>query len=246
MRWTLRVVAILMVVAGLAVVAMAATSAASSSKCKDLPSEAQLKAHLQAAPAAGGSAGGLFEGERMWGAVVNRAGELCAFTTSTDDPTQVWPGSEAISKAKAYTANAFSLDDLALSTAMLYTFVQPGHSLFGLNNSNPFNPDFLGKSMNEGQNKVAGDVITFGGGTALYKNGKIIGGLGISGDTACADHEISKRVRNLAGLNPPGGPLADDIVYSPPEPPSVFAHPKCVNTWKNGVFIGNETLATYP
>ena len=38
---------------------------------------------------------------------------------SQTDPTQVWPGSQAIAKAKAYTANAFSLDSLALSTALL-------------------------------------------------------------------------------------------------------------------------------
>ena len=49
-------------------------------------------------------AGGLFKGERMWGAVVNRDGRLCAFITSTEDPTQVWPGSQAIAKAKAFTA----------------------------------------------------------------------------------------------------------------------------------------------
>jgi len=80
----------------------------------------------------------------------------------------------------------------------------------------------------------------------LYdSNGKIIGGLGVSGDTSCADHEIAKRVRNLASLNPPGGALVDDIVYSPPDAPSVFAHPKCPNTYRNGVFIGNETPASY-
>ena len=67
----------------------------------------------------------MFHGKLMWGAVVNRNGELCAFTTSTADPTQVWPGSQAIAKAKAYTANAFSLDGLALSTARLYTFTHP-------------------------------------------------------------------------------------------------------------------------
>ena len=53
----------------------------------------------------------------MWAAVVNRAGEVCAAAASKSDPTQVWPGSQAIAKAKAYTANAFSLDSLALSTA---------------------------------------------------------------------------------------------------------------------------------
>src|SRR5262249_6276864 len=79
-----------------------------------------------------------------------------------------------------------------------------------------------------------------------YKNGKIIGGLGISGDTACTDHEIAKRVRDALHLNPPGGATIDDIVYSPPDNPSGFAHPVCLNTWRNGHFIGNEAPATYP
>ena len=77
------------------------------------------------------------------------------------------------------------------------------------------------------------------GGVPLYKNGKIIGGLGISGDTACTDHEIAKRVRDEAGMNPPGGEFVDDIQYSV-EGPSVFAHPLCPNTFKNGSFLGNE------
>ena len=80
----------------------------------------------------------------------------------------------------------------------------------------------------------------------LYRNGKIIGALGISGDTSCADHEIAKRVRDLAGLNPSAGALADDIVYSGPDAPSVFAHPVCLNTYRNGTNIGNEATATYP
>ena len=93
-------------------------------------------------------------------------------------------------------------------------------------------------------NQIAGGIITFGGGVALYRSGKIIGGLGVSGDTACTDHEIAKRVRNLAGLNPPGGPLVDDISYSTPDGPSVFTHPLCVNTWRNGVPLGDEKPAT--
>jgi hypothetical protein len=78
----------------------------------------------------------------------------------------------------------------------------------------------------------------------LYNEaGKIIGGLGISGDTSCTDHEIAKRVRDLADLNPPGGSAVDDITYSVPDGPSVFTHPKCVNTWRNGVFLGEEAAA---
>src|SRR5262245_13022348 len=215
---------------------------AGNAKCKDLPNEKQLRDILIQSKNEGGDAGGLFHGARMWAAIVNRDGEVCAFTTSMADPTQVWPGSQAIAKAKAYTANAFSLDNLALSTARLYTFTQPGHSLWSLGQSNLFNPSLLAPPSGQGggQDRIAGGLIFFGGGVPLYLNGKIIGGLGISGDTSCTDHEIAKRVRNLAGLNPPGGPLVDDISYSSVDGPSVFTHPLCLNTWRNGKSIGEE------
>ncbi len=245
-----------LILAGLVLAAFFTTvvrSNAEAANCKGLPSASELQALLKDAPictastCAGlnGTVGGLFNGTKMWGAVVDRNGELCAFATSTDDPTQTWPGSQAIAKAKAYTANAFSNDSTPLSTALLYTFAQPGHSLFGLNNSNPFNPDFLAPTGGQGggKNQIAGGIITFGGGVPLYEDSNdhhIIGGLGVSGDTACADHEIAKRVRDLAELNPSGGPTADDIVYTAP---SVFLHPKCLNTFKNGTFVGQETEA---
>src|SRR5262245_47541303 len=203
-----------------------------SAGCQNLPSAAQLRQLLVQAQNVNKPIGGLFEGTRMWAAVVNRDGEICAYNTSTSDPAQVWPGSQAIAKAKAYTANAFSLDDFALSTARLYTFTQPGHSLWSLGQSNLFNSQFLATPGGQGggKNQIAGGLIFFGGGVPLYHNGKIIGGLGVSGDTSCADHEIAKRVRTLAGLNPPGGSAVDDIVYSPPDGASVFAHPVCLNT----------------
>ena len=219
--------------------------------CQGLPTERQLAQYLRAAPNTGGDAGGLFNGKRMWAAVVNRDGGLCGAITSTDDPTQVWPGSQSIAKAKAYTANAFSLDSLALSTARLYTFTQPGHSLWSLPGANNFNPNALtAPDGNSGDNNrsqngdIVGGQIYFGGGVPLYKDGKIIGGLGISGDTSCTDHEIAKRVRDLAGLNPPEGKLVDDITYSRPDGATVFTHPLCLNTYRNGVFIGNEAAAT--
>lgn len=219
--------------------------ATAPANCQGLPGEPALKGFLMAAPAAGGEAGGLFHGHRMWGAIVNRDGENCSYATSTADPTQVWPGSQAIAKSKAYTANAFSLDDLALSTARLYTFTQPGHSLWSLGQSNLFDASKLIPPGGSGdKNQIAGGLIFFGGGVPLYNaSGKVIGGLGISGDTSCTDHEIAKRVRDLAGLNPPGGSTVDDITYSVPDGPSVFTHPKCVNTWRNGVFLGNEPPA---
>ncbi|HSP69495.1 MAG TPA: heme-binding protein [Bryobacteraceae bacterium] len=215
------------------------------SNCSGLPTAAELKTQLEAAPGTGGEAGGLFQGTRMWVAVVNRDGKLCAVANSQTDPTQVWPGSQAIAKAKAYTANAFSLDSLALSTARLYTFTQPGHSLWSLGQSNPFDPQALAPTGTQGggDNQINGGMIFFGGGVPIYKDGKIIGGLGISGDTSCTDHEIAKRVRNLLGLNPTGGALVDDITYSNPDGASVFTHPRCLNTYRNGVFIGNEAPA---
>ena len=219
--------------------------------CAGLPKVSQMEVFLQQAAAGeeisaelgpGTCVGGLFAGGRMWAAVVNRDGRLCAFITSTADPRDTWPGSQAIAKAKAFTANAFSTDDLPLSTARLYTFTQPDHSLYGLNNSNPFNPLFLAppSGAGGGLGHVAGGIITFGGGVPLYQAGHIIGGLGVSGDTACADHEIAKRVRDLAQLNPPDGPLADDIVYTAVDGPSVFAHSLCVNNFRNGVDVPDE------
>jgi uncharacterized protein GlcG (DUF336 family) len=222
-------------------------SAAAAGRCQGLPNEAALKGFLGSAPSSGGDAGGLFHGERMWAAVVNRDGEFCAAATSTGDPTQVWPGSQAIAKAKAYTANAFSLDTLPLSTAQLYTFTQPGHSLWSLGQSNLFESKFLAPPSGQGGGKeqIAGGLIFFGGGVPLYNgDGKIIGGLGISGDTSCTDHEIAKRVRDLASLNPSGGSTADDISYSSKDGASVFTHPLCPNTWRNGVKIGDEAPAS--
>jgi uncharacterized protein GlcG (DUF336 family) len=220
--------------------------AAAAGKCGAVPTAAALQGFLNNAPSSGGDAGGLFHGTRMWGAVVNRDGDLCATATNQSDPTQVWPGSQAIAKAKAYTANAFSLDSLALSTALLYTFTQPGHSLWSLGQSNPFNPAFLAPPSGSGSglNQINGGLIFFGGGVPLYNgSGQIVGGLGISGDTSCADHEIAKRARNLASLNPPGGATADDITYTVPDGASIFTHPRCKNTWRNGVFIGEEAVA---
>jgi hypothetical protein len=50
-------------------------------------------------------------------------------------------------------------------------------SLYGLNDSNPFNPAFQPQGTGVGQ--VPGGIITFGGGVALYKSGQVIGGLGV-------------------------------------------------------------------
>jgi uncharacterized protein GlcG (DUF336 family) len=175
--------------------------------------------------------GGLFSPNRMWSAIVDRTGKLCSVITSSTD---AWPGSRSIAIAKASTANDFSNNKLALSTANLYAPTQPGGSLYGLNNSNPFNPAF--QPQGSGVGFVPGGVITFGGGVALYESGQVIGGLGVSGDTSCADHAIAYRMRKAAGLDgiPAGGVGlngTDNILYAPTgTPPTGFEHPHCLST----------------
>jgi uncharacterized protein GlcG (DUF336 family) len=213
--------------------------------CRNLPSPSDLKEYLRRAPGEGGEAGGLFSGKLEWAAVVNRSGEICTTAVSTDDPASVWPGGQAIAKAKAYTANAFSTDLQPLSTARLYTLTQPGHSLWGLGGPNAFNPTCLEspQAADRTNGKICGGSIAFGGGVPLYRGGTRIGGLGVSGDTACADHEIAKRIRHLAQLDPEKGQYADDIWYASLQGASIFSHPVCPNTWLNGKRVGDELKA---
>ena len=174
--------------------------------------------------------GGIFQPNRMWSAIVDRDGTLCSIINTDATNGDAWPGSRAIAIAKAETANDFSNSALALSTANLYAPTQPGGSLYGLNNSNPFNPAFqeLGHSV-----KNPGGIITFGGGVALYdSNKKVIGGLGVSGDSSCADHAIAYRMRHAAGFdNIPGGvgpANTDNIAYAPAgQAPTGFEQPHC-------------------
>jgi uncharacterized protein GlcG (DUF336 family) len=208
-------------------------------QCSELPDAPTLKRLLAAAPDSG-EAGGLFHGRAEWAAVVNRDGEVCQIVPPNDSAGGRWPGSRNIARAKAFTANGLSTDTLAFSTARLYTLTQPGHSLWGLAQPQTFSPDCLGS----GSPRLCGGAIAFGGGLALYHNGRVVGGLGISGDTPCADHEIAKRIRHLAGFDPRAGMLVDDITYSSVDQPSIYTHPLCPNTWRNGQRIGDEPAAT--
>jgi len=200
---------------------------------------------------------------------------VCAVAFSGSDRGAQWPGSRVISAQKANTANSFSLDGsangngsgpgfpplnspsgLPLSTANLWYAVQPGGSLFGLQESNPVDTGaaYKGPSDNYGTEhdplvgEKVGGVNVFGGGLALYASGKkIVGGVGLSGDTSCADHFIAWRVRNLLKLDHMAGMYAvsgdgahpDNIVFDlTPDPNGGpdskstrgFGQPKCINT----------------
>ena len=244
------------------------------SACAGLPGYSALKAALATATAAESS--GL--NNQMWGTIVDRDGVVCAVAFSGVNRGAQWPGSRVISAQKANAANAFSLDSssfgsnasgqaagLALSTANLYSAVQPGGSLYGLQHSNPVDTGvaYGGASSSNGTASDAmvghkiGGVNVFGGGLALYAPGhRIVGGVGVSGDTSCADHNIGWRVRNLlrldhmaasGGMAAVPGPASlfagdathpDNIIFDITANPnggtgnsaSGFGHPTCLNT----------------
>src|SRR5678809_417527 len=194
---------------------MATTATAQErSACQGLPSHQELRDALSAAQ---GQPNGGFSLE-MWATVVNRDGVVCAVVFTGQSRGDQWPGSRVISAQKANTANAFSLPQLALSTANLYTAVQPGGSLFGLQESNPVNVDvaYGGSPSNYGQPNDPmvggriGGVNVFGGGLGLYNSsGVLVGAIGVSGDTSCADHNIAWRTRHALNLDfVPGGVAA--------------------------------------
>ena len=96
-----------------------------------------------------------------------------------------------------------------------------------------------------------GGVNVFGGGLALYAVGeKIVGAVGVSGDTSCADHNIAWRVRNNLGLDHLSGvggvsgdpARPDNIIFDIAPNPNGgtgvsaggFGHPTCPNTSGSG------------
>src|SRR5213079_2447815 len=145
-----------------------AAFAQDTEQCAGLPSHGALKNALTLAR---NQANGGFNLD-MWATVVNRDGLVCAVAFTGSDRGQQWPGSRVISAQKANTANSFSLPGLALSTANLFSAVQPGGSLFGLQLSNPVNTDvaYGGSPSNYGQsndpmvNGQIGGINVFGGG----------------------------------------------------------------------------------
>lgn len=180
----------------------------------------------------------------MWATIVDRDGKVVAVVFTGDDRGDQWPGSRVISAQKANTANSFSLEALALSTANLFSAVQPGGSLFGLQESNPVDtrvayggdPQGYGTPHDFMVGKRIGGVNVFGGGLALYDGqGNIIGAVGVSGDTSCADHNIAWKVRDFLGLDyVPGGVSAtgdDNIIFDITDGTSAhgFGHPDCGN-----------------
>lgn len=225
--------------------------ATTSDGCSALPSHAELTTALQASVSlTGGPSNGGFD-LNMWAAVVNRDGVVCAITHTGNTRSDQWPGSRVIAAQKANTANAFSLPSLSLATANLWAATQPGGSLFGLQFSNPVDPtvaygavtnepgtaDGYGTPDDPMVGNFIGGINVFGGGLALYSgSGELLGAIGTSGDTSCADHNVAWRARAELELDyVPGGvgtiARPDNINYVGDVANSAlqndFSHPVC-------------------
>jgi uncharacterized protein GlcG (DUF336 family) len=200
---------------------------------------------------------------------VNRDGIVCAVVFSGTERGDQWPGSRVISAQKANTANAFSLPRFALSTANLYAATQPGGTLFGLQTSNPVNtlvsyegdPATFGQTDDPLVGERIGGINVFGGGLALYTVGRrLVGAIGVSGDSSCADHIIAWKVRHRLNLdNVPAGPVpgpdaaitSDNIIFDLFQgsgannfvSQSGWGHPTCSPQSRQ---IGSALTTTFP
>jgi uncharacterized protein GlcG (DUF336 family) len=225
----------------LAVLASSSSARAAPTGCDGLPDHATLRGALQSIVKLGKEANtGM--GNQQWAVVVNRDGVVCTVVFSGPDRGAQWPGSRLIAAEKAHTANALSAPGYALSTANLFAPAQPGQSLYGLATSAPPNPaaayadgpERFGQPTDPMVGKAVGGIIVFGGGLALYRaDGVLVGGLGVSGDTACADHVVAWKLRDVLNLDAvPAGPAAganDNMILDMPAGKSAsgFGHPSC-------------------
>jgi Haem-degrading len=208
--------------------ALAGGSSGGNGSCGSLPSWSALKSALTSSiTASAGGNGGL--GFNMWGVIVDNSGIVCAVAFSGGNFTSQWLASRVIAAQKANTANSLSLSSgatpggsavgsagLALSTANLFSAVQPGGSLYGLQHSNPVDTE-VGYGNSEGHDPASassfgttsdpmvgqriGGVNVFGGGLGIYKGGVRVGGLGVSGDQSCTDHMVAWRTRHTLNLD---------------------------------------------
>lgn len=179
----------------------------------------------------------------MWTTMVDETGKVChVYSTASSFPNtgsaagnSAWLGSRVISAQKANTANAFSLDNLAISTGAISVAVYPGGSLYGLQHSNPVDTTAAYGSIGDGSTLGTesdpltgthiGGVNVFGGGVALYNSeGVKIGAIGASGDTSCRDHTMAYMIRKTLQLDTTPN---DDGLELVATPEALFQQPAC-------------------
>ena len=128
---------------------------------------------------------------KMQIAIVARDGKLLRLFSMPD----AWVGSIDIAIAKARTGAFFSSDQNALTSRVVGAVSQPGGPLWGIWASNQ-----VGIS---GSPEFRNGIITFPGGVPLYKNGELVGGIGVSGDGVDEDEDVA--FAGAAGFAPGPG-----------------------------------------
>jgi len=134
------------------------------------------------------NAGGKAQTTKMHIIVVNRDGRIIGQNSMAD----AWVGSISIAKAKAFTAAAFSSNENALTTRTIGILSQPGGPLWQIGNSNS-----------------AEGIIEFPGGLPLYKDGELVGAIGVSGDGVDQDENVA--IGGAAGFEPPCAIKVDTV-----------------------------------
>lgn len=158
-----------------------------------------------------------------------------------------------MSSERADALYALSNNGYAISTANIFAAAQPGQSLYSLATSAPPNPKavFGDPTSFSTENdpmigKAVGGVIVFAGGSPLYNSqGKIVGGLGLSGDTSCTDHVIAWKIRHQLHLDAvsmgPSPAHNDNMIldFQNGKSPSGFGHPACKGGMASGYITQN-------
>lgn len=196
----------------------------------------------------------------MWGTVVNNDGRICAVYKTGDKFNDQWGASRNISMAKANSAallanNAGSRGDapnpsgFGFTTGGLYLAVQPGGPLYTLLQVMPLNTYWayygyegrFGTKYDPAVGHRVGGIVTFGGGGSLFdENNQVVGGIGVSGDSSCADENIFLRARsyfvNQGWAQGPG--LEFGIDYA-------GGYPDCLGNGDSATFY-NDNIAPLP
>ena len=163
-------------------------------------------------------------GTKMWCAVVGREGVLLLIRATDTGGTPVapggsdaWRGSIEIAIAKAYTAVAFSSNDLALDSKTIGLLARPDGPgstapadigtdigvapLFGIGTTNPYRPLTGVAAVDDATGIRHHGIVTFAGGQPVYScGGVLLGAVGVSGDGVDQDDAVAKGAVTGAGF----------------------------------------------